>query len=81
MVITDEPQLDEVSEPALSKTAENGPKSYRDELKKRSPSTVDETWAGSVPARYGVAPEGFSPWVCRQHFFTMLLTIPSSAPA
>ncbi|MDN5899316.1 MAG: hypothetical protein L0H74_04540 [Brachybacterium sp.] len=76
MVIGDEPQLDEVSEPALSEAAENRPKSSRDELKKRSHSTVDETWAGSVPARDGVAPEGFSTWVGRQHFFTTLLTIP-----
>ena len=66
-------------DPSLTPAPDKGPASshttasYRDELVKKPEDIVDHTWAGGVPAQYGVAPRvriGSSKW------FNLLWLIP-----
>lgn len=56
MATGDEHIPDGLSAPDALTAGRRTPTRYRNELKKRDHDNVDDSWAGGVPAQYGVAP-------------------------
>lgn len=69
----DRPSPEDLPAPEASNISPRALRNFREDLKVREHETVDDSWAGSVPAQYGIAPRLR---IGRSRWFNLLWLLP-----